>query len=63
MLFQQIENQMNSMFLAFRTSPIAALVIFSAIILTGCGGEDGKKITNPLPERSITDQAGNGNLA
>jgi len=59
---QKIENKMNSLFSATRTWPIAALVIFSTIILTGCGGGEGKQISEPLPEEPVTGQAGDGNL-
>jgi len=53
---------MNSLFSATRTWPITALVIFSTIILTGCGGGEGKQISEPLPEEPVTGQAGDGNL-
>ncbi len=53
---------MNSIFLALRTSLIVALVLFSMIILTGCGGGDGKQILDPLPEKPATGVAGDGNL-
>jgi CubicO group peptidase (beta-lactamase class C family) len=33
------------------------------IILTGCGEGNGKKITDPLPEKPASGQAGDGNLA
>jgi len=59
---QKIENKMNSLFSATRTWPITALVIFSTIILTGCGGGEGKQISEPLPEEPVTGQAGDGNL-
>ena len=53
---------MNSLFSATRTWPITALVFFSMITLTGCGGGNGKQISEPLPEEPVTGQAGDGNL-
>ncbi|NQY89393.1 MAG: beta-lactamase family protein [Colwellia sp.] len=53
---------MNSMILAFRTSPIVTLFLFSLLLLTGCGADDGKKISAPLPEKPLTGVAGDGNL-
>jgi len=32
------------------------------IILTGCGEGEGKKISDPLPDKPLTGQAGDGNL-
>ena len=53
---------MNRLFFPLRISPIIALIIFSIFILAGCGEGDGKKISDPLPEKPVTGQAGDGNL-
>jgi len=53
---------MNCVFKTFRASPIVALALFSMIILTGCGEGNGKKISDPLPEKPLTGHAGDGNL-
>jgi CubicO group peptidase (beta-lactamase class C family) len=53
---------MNSLILAVRTSPIIVLVLLCMILLSGCGGGDGAQITDSLPEKPSTGQAGDGNL-
>ena len=53
---------MNNLFLTLRTSSIL-LVVFCMSILTGCGEGDGKKISDPIPDKPVTGQAGDGNLA
>lgn len=54
---------MKRIFLAFRTCSIALLVAFSMSILSGCGGGDGKQISDPLPDaKPATGLAGDGNL-
>jgi len=54
---------MNKLFSALKTSPIAALVLSSMIVLTGCGSSSGEKVTDPLPTKPSTGQAGDGNLS
>jgi len=53
---------MNHLVSSLRTSPIVALFIVSLFVLAGCGEGDGKKISDPLPEKPLTGQAGDGNL-
>jgi hypothetical protein len=53
---------MNSLILAVRTSSIIVLVLLSMTLLSGCGGGDGAQITDLVPEKPATGQAGDGNL-
>jgi CubicO group peptidase (beta-lactamase class C family) len=53
---------MNSLILAVRTSSIIVLVLLSMPLLSGCGGGDGAQITDLVPEKPATGQAGDGNL-
>ncbi len=46
-----------------RTSFITVLFLLGTVLLTGCGSSDGKKISEPLPVKPATGQAGDGNLA
>ncbi|MCJ8321162.1 MAG: beta-lactamase family protein [Colwellia sp.] len=54
---------MNNIFSAIRALPITALIFSGMLLLMGCGEADGKKISNSLPEKPSTGQAGDGNLA
>ena len=46
-----------------RTSFITVLFLLGTVLLTGCGSSDGKKISESLPIKPATGQAGDGNLA
>ena len=53
---------MNSLILAVRTSLIIVLALLSMTLLSGCSAGDGAQITDLLPEKPATGQAGDGNL-
>lgn len=53
---------MKPLFLLPHRSPIALLVILSMSLVMGCEGKDGKTISDPLPDKPLTGQIGDGNL-
>ncbi len=54
---------MKKLSLSFSTPSIAALLLSSMMIVTGCGSDSaGVKIADSLPDKPLTGQAGDGNL-